>query len=86
MAADMTLSLHGIAFALVFLALGLVEVWVFARAVYPMLSHRHEMAKVTYSQGRSPALINIIVRLQALVVLPVLGYFVGAQFFTPGAH
>ena len=82
----MTLSLHGIAFALAFLALGLVEVWVFARAVYPVLSHRHEMAKVTYSQGRSPALITNLIRLQSLVALPLLGYFVGSQFFTPGAH
>lgn len=82
----MTLSLHGLAFALVFLAIGLAEVWVFARAVYPVLSHRYETAKVTYSQGRSPRLINLLVRLQALVVLPLLGYAVGAQFFSPGAH
>ena len=82
----MTLSLHGVAFAILFLALGLVELYVFMRAVYPLLSQRHETAKVTYSQGRSPAFIVNIIRLQSLIVLPLLGYVVGSQFMTSGAH
>ncbi|MBL8792166.1 MAG: hypothetical protein JNM45_16870 [Rhizobiales bacterium] len=82
----MTLSLHGIAYALIFLAIGLAEVFVYERAVHPVLSHRHETAKVTYSQGRSPVLISNLIRLQALVVLPLLGYLLGSQFLSPGAH
>ena len=82
----MTLSLPGIAFAILFLGLGLAELYVFMRAVYPVLSLRHETAKVTYSHGRSPAFITTLIRLQSLVAMPLLGYAVGAQFFTPGAH
>ena len=82
----MTLSPHGLAIAVLFLALGVVELFVFMRAVYPVLSQRHETAKVTYSQGRSPAFITNIIRLQSLVGMPLLGYLLGAQLMTPGAH
>jgi len=82
----MTLNPHGLSYAVVFLAIGVVELFVFMRAVYPVLSLRYETAKITYSQGRSPALITNLIRLQSLVALPLLGYFVGSQFFTPGAH
>ncbi len=82
----MTLSPHGLAFAVLFLAIGVVELLVFMRAVYPVLSLRHETAKVTYSQGRSPAFITNIIRLQSLVGMPLLGYLLGAQLMTPGAH
>jgi len=51
-----------------------------------VLSLRHETAKVTYSHGRSPALITTLIRLQCLVAMPLFGYAVGVQFFTPGAH
>jgi hypothetical protein len=82
----MTLNFYGMGFALIFLAIGLAEVYVYGRAIYPVLSHRHELAKVTYSHGRSPAFVSTIIHLQALIVLPLLGYFVGSQFFSPGAN
>ncbi len=82
----MTLSPHGLAAATVFLALGVAELFVFMRAVYPVLSLRHETAKVTYSHGRSPAFITNIIRVQSLVGLPLLGYLAGVQLFSPGAH
>ena len=82
----MTLSPQGLAFAVIFLALGVVELFVFMRAVYPVISKRHETQKVTQAQGRSPALITNIVRLQSLVAMPAIGYFVGSQFITLGAN
>jgi hypothetical protein len=81
----MMLSPTGLAYAVLFLALGVVELYVFMRAVYPVLSHRHETAKVTYSHGRSPAFITNIIRLQSLVAMPLIGYVLGSQFMTPGA-
>ncbi|NMD08887.1 MAG: hypothetical protein GYA66_13025 [Phyllobacteriaceae bacterium] len=82
----MTLSPTGLAFAVFFLALGLVELYVFMRVVYPVMSLRHETAKVTYSHGRGPAFTTILVRLQSLVLMPLIGYVVGSHFFTPGAN
>jgi hypothetical protein len=81
----MTLSPHGLAFAALFLALGIIELYVFMRMVYPLISQRHEFQKVTQEQGRSPRLITNVIRLQSLIVMPVLGYFVGSQFMSPGA-
>ncbi|MFO1033704.1 MAG: hypothetical protein U1E15_06400 [Hyphomicrobiales bacterium] len=75
----MTLSSTGLIFAVLFLALGVVELYIFMRAVHPAISARYEKQKVTYSQGRSPAFIANIIRLQSLIVMPVLGYVVGAQ-------
>jgi hypothetical protein len=79
------LSSQGLIFAIIFLALGIAELFVFMRAVYPVLSHRHETAKVTYSQGRSPSFITNIVRLQSLVAMPLIGYVFGSQVMTSGA-
>jgi hypothetical protein len=77
----MMLSTNGLIFAVLFLALGLVELFVFMRLVHPVLSLRHENQKVTYSQGRSPAFIANIIRLQSLIVMPLLGYYVSAQVY-----
>jgi hypothetical protein len=85
MAAHMTISVPGLVYAAVFLALGLLELVVFSRAIYPALSKRHENLKVTQSHGRSPALISNIVRFQSLVLMPVIGYVVGSQIMTSGA-
>jgi hypothetical protein len=82
----MTLSPAGLVGAIIFLAFGVVELVIFMRAVYPVLSSRHEVQKVTYSHGRSPALITTLVRLQSLVLMPVIGYMVGSQFMFWGAN
>jgi hypothetical protein len=85
MVAGMTLSAPGLALAVIFLALGVVELYIFMRAIYPAISQRHETRKVTYSHGRSPALITNIIRLQCLVLMPLIGYVLGSQAFTTGA-
>jgi len=82
----MTLSTQGLVVAVVFLALGVVELFVFMQAVYPVISKRHEAQKVTQAQGRSPDLITNIVRLQCLVAMPFIGYYVGSQFITSGVN
>jgi hypothetical protein len=73
-----TLSTTGLVFAVLFLALGLAELYVFMRVFQPALSDRFETRKVTYSQGHSPAFVANVVRVQSLVVLPVIGYFIGS--------
>ena len=67
----------GIVGALVFTGLGLAEVALVNRSVYPSLRWRYEKAKTTQSQGVSPATIMALVKLQSLVLLPVVGFLLG---------
>ncbi len=67
----------GIVGALVFTGLGLAEVALVNRSVYPSLRWRYEKAKTTQSQGVSPATIMALVKFQSLVLLPVLGFLLG---------
>ena len=63
--------------ALLFLSLGLAEVALFNRSVYPPLRWRFERAKTTQSQGVSPSTIMALVKFQGLVLMPVVGFLVG---------
>ena len=63
--------------ALLFLNLGLAEVALFNRSVYPSLRWRFETAKTTQSQGVSPSTIMALVKFQGLVLMPVVGFLVG---------
>ena len=63
--------------ALIFLALGLAEVALVNRSIYPALRWRYEKAKVTQSQGISPSTIMALVKFQSLVLMPVAGFLVG---------
>jgi len=63
--------------AFVFLILGIVELALFGRVVYPLLSWRHEEAKVTQTQGMNPKRIMMLVRMQSLIAMPILGYLLG---------
>ncbi len=63
--------------ALLFLSLGLAEVALFNRSVYPSLRWRFERAKTTQSQGVSPSTIMALVKFQGLVLMPVVGFLVG---------
>ncbi len=73
----MTMTMASMLGAFLFLVLGVVEYFVFVRVVYPTMSNRHEQQKVTLEQGTSPKLVAELVRLQSLVVLPIIGYFLG---------
>ena len=69
----------GVIGALLFLSLGLAEVALFNRSVYPSLRWRYEKAKITQSQGISPATIMALVKFQSLVLLPVVGFVLGSR-------
>ena len=69
----------GIVGALVFTGIGLAEVALMNRSIYPSLRWRYEKAKLTQSQGVSPATIMALVKFQSLVLLPVLGFLLGSR-------
>ena len=63
--------------ALLFLSLGIAEVALVNRSIYPSLRWRYEKAKLTQSQGVSPSTIMALVKFQSLVIMPVVGFIVG---------
>ena len=65
--------------ALLFTALGLAELALVNRSVYPALRWRFEKAKLTQSQGVSPSTIMALVKFQSLVLMPVLGFLLGSR-------
>ena len=65
--------------ALVFLSLGLIELAVVRRAVYPAFRWRYEAAKLTQSQGFRPSRLLALVKIQSLVLMPLAGLFIGAR-------
>jgi hypothetical protein len=67
----------GILGAFAFLLIGMAEIVVVRRSVYPVLRWRHEKAKLTQAQGRDPNWLIAAVWFQGVVVMPVLGFVVG---------
>jgi len=63
--------------ALLFLVLGIVELAVIYRVLYPALRWRYEKAKTTQTQGIEPNRIMTLFRIQSLTVMPLLGLFLG---------
>ena len=70
-------AMTGILWALIFLVLGIFEVMILNRLLYPVLRWRHEKAKLTQSQRIRPDLIINTLRFQSLVIMPVLGFLLG---------
>ena len=69
----------GILGALVFAIIGLAELALVNRSIYPSLRWRFEKAKTTQSQGISPATIMALVKFQSLVLMPVVGFVLGSR-------
>ena len=69
----------GILGALVFAIIGLAELALVNRSIYPSLRWRFEKAKTTQSQGVSPATIMALVKFQSLVLMPVVGFVLGSR-------
>ena len=67
----------GVVGALLFLCLGLAELALVNRSVYPSLRWRYEKAKTTQSQGMRPSTIMALVKFQSLVLMPVAGFLLG---------
>jgi hypothetical protein len=68
--------------AFVFLVLGFIELKLVQRLIYPMLRWRYEEAKVTASQGMDPGRIMVLVKLQSLVLMPIVGLLLGDRIRT----
>ena len=71
------MSFYGLIGAVVFLVLGLIELAVVNRVVYPALRWRYEKDKTTQSQGLAPGRVMALLKFQSLIVLPLLGLFLG---------
>ncbi len=69
------MSFAGFAGALLFLAIGIAELALVNRAVYPVMRWRFEKAKLTQSQGISPAAVMALAKVQSLILLPLIGLF-----------
>ncbi len=70
-----------LSFTLLFLVMGLVELALFKRTIYPSLRWRYEKAKVTMTQGIKPQWILDLVRVQCLFILPLVGTFFATRLF-----
>ena len=70
--------------ALVFLIIGFIELMLFQIMVYPILRARFEAAKVTGSQGIDPVRVTNFVKLQSLILMPIVGFYVGKTFGNAG--
>ncbi len=67
----------GLLGGLAFLGLGILELIIMQRTLYPALRWRHEKAKLTQSQRIQPEAIINLLRFQSLVIMPVLGFLLG---------
>jgi len=76
------MSFYSLIGALAFLVLGIAELALVNRTVYPGLRRRYEAAKVTQSHGIEPSRIMTLVKLQSLIVMPLLGLFLGERMKT----
>ena len=77
----MGFSFSNILGLLAFTVAGLVVLALFHRFVYPLLSARHERAKVTGKQGQDPRQVSRIVYLVGLVAFPVAGFLLGGSLW-----
>ncbi len=71
------MTIYSLIGALAFLVLGLIELAVVNRSVYPALRWRYEKAKTTQDHGTDPRRIMLLVRIQSLILMPVLGFLLG---------
>jgi hypothetical protein len=73
------MSFNGFAGAVVFLVLGILQLAVLNRTLYPALRWRHEKAKTTQSHGIEPNRIMALVKIESLIIMPLLGLFLGER-------
>jgi hypothetical protein len=66
--------------AFIFLIIGFIELMIVQIVIYPTLRMRFEDATVTASQGMDPSRIMTIVKVQSLLLMPLIGYFMGNYF------
>ncbi|MCB1377827.1 MAG: hypothetical protein KDK89_05595 [Alphaproteobacteria bacterium] len=71
------MSFYSITGALLFLLLGLLELALLYRILYPVLRWRFEKAKTTQTQGIEPNRIMALLKIQSLIILPIIGFVFG---------
>ena len=71
------LTVYSLVGALAFLVLGVIELAVMNRMVYPALRWRYEKAKTTQQQGIEPNRIMTVVKVQSLIIMPLIGFILG---------
>jgi hypothetical protein len=76
------MSFAGLIGALVFLAIGIAELAFVNRSVYPSLRWRYEKAKTTQSQGVRPSTVMALVKVQSLILLPLIGLILGDRMIS----
>ena len=72
--------------ALAGLIAGVAELALAQALLYPALRRRHEKDKVTGRHGLDPNWFMLAIRLQSLVLLPVLGALAGAGLWGGGGR
>jgi hypothetical protein len=58
------------------LAIGIALHHFFVQQIYPVLSERHEEAKVRLERGTSPDTLASLVQIVSLAGLPLIGFFI----------
>ena len=74
---QLTFSLYSVAGLLIMMGLGLINLGIYQRWVYPAMRARYEKAKVTGTHGRDPGSVRLFFKTLALIVLPALGFLFG---------
>ncbi len=77
----MVFSFANVLGLLVSLPVGLLLMRLFRRFVYPVLSARHERAKMTATHKHDPARIARVVYVIGMVAIPALGFLLGGALF-----
>lgn len=78
----LTFSLYSVAGLLIMLGIGLFDIGIYQRWLYPVMRRKHEAAKVTGSHGQDPNVMKAVIRIFSLVVLPALGFLFGDPIIT----
>jgi len=75
----MALTVSSFTYALAFLFAGLLALAAVNRLVYPGMRRRYEEAKMTARRRVDPNLLLSLVKLLGLVVMPVVGFYLGSM-------
>ena len=71
------MTIAGLVGAVLFAAIGIAELAFVNRSIYPAMRWRYEKAKTTQSQGLRPSVFMALVKIQSLILLPLVGFVLG---------
>jgi hypothetical protein len=73
------MTFAGLVGAILFLGLGVLELALLNRSLYPVLRWRHEKAKLTQEHGIDPNRFMLLFKIQCLFLMPLLGFYFGRE-------